>query len=170
MVAELSLPGSQVRLLSVTFLTLSRLSDAWKVALNIVRSLLPDEQFRCVRVDNSAIELHNIVTDFPLCHLTSHWVSWFLGVQSTLSYLIEIGLNDFSWHSWLICVVNEVFKYFRWHIIWFAFILRIQLLCTCTYIKECFCAVKNWLSDWIVCKLWQSYMCWCLTDMLSVIS
>ena len=93
-----------------TFFTLSRLSDARKIALNVVGSLLSNEQIRCVRVDNSAIELHNIVADFSLSHFASHRVARFLGMQLSLSYLIEIGLDDFSGHGRLVCVVNEVFK------------------------------------------------------------
>ena len=169
MVAELSMTGSQVRLLSGIFLTLGRLSDA-RITLEVVGSLLSDEQLGGVRVDNSTIELQNIVADFSLCHFSSHWVTRFLRMQPSLSNLIKISLNDFSRHGWLVCVVNEVFKNFRWIIIWRSFILWLRLLCTCTYVKQCLRAVKNWLSDWIAGELRQSYMSWCLTDMLSIIS
>ena len=69
--AELSMTGSQVRLLSGAFLTLGRLSYARKVTLYVVRPLLSDEQIGCVRVNNGTIELHNIVANFSLCHLAS---------------------------------------------------------------------------------------------------
>ena len=69
--AELSMTGSQVRLLSGIFLTLGRLSDA-RITLEVVGSLLSDEQLGGVRVDNSTIELQNIVADFSLCHFSSH--------------------------------------------------------------------------------------------------
>ena len=85
------------------------MSDVSKITLDVVGSLLSNEQLRCIRVDSSAIELHNIVADLSLSHFTSHRVAWFLWMQLTLSYLIIIGLDDFSRHSWLVCVVNEVF-------------------------------------------------------------
>ena len=156
--------GSQVRLLRATFFTLSRLSDARKIALNVVGSLLSNEQIRCVRVDNSAIELHNIVADFSLSHFASDWVARFLGMQLSLSYLIEIGLDDFSGHGRLVCVVNEVFKsLFRWLIIWHSLILGVQFLCNTwtswRLLKEWLCAIQDRLGYWVVGKLRQCNVC-----------